>query len=533
MSDSTQSIVRSAKRFLSGTMLSRVTGLLRDIAMASAFGTGASISAFFLAFRFSHLFRRLLGEGALQTAFVPAFEKLRKEDPKRAITFFKDLTLGLSALLFIVVVVCMSAIGSTLYFIDLNPGNQEIAWLTFLMMPSLFFICLFGLNAGLLQCEKSYFTASFAPIAFNFIWILGVWCFRDSPMAMSGLALFVILACMGQWLYTVPKSIRIMRQMGADSLWRGASLFSQDLRLVISPLLLGIVGIGAAQVNNALDSVFARYADIEGPSFLWYAIRMQQLPLALIGVAISGAILPPLSRAAKNEQFGKFRHFVEFSLSRSIAPMIVITFSFFAMGDSIINLFWGHGAFDSVSTAQTTLCLWAYAAGLIPMTVVLILAPALYAQNDYRTTTKASVMAMILNFVLNSLLIFVFGLGAASVALATSISAWMNVYLLSAQLKNSIGSLWTKTLMNSVAKVTLASLIATLAVFGMDNVFLSGNTAWELVMGKTPAYTQIIYHQILRLGVQGVCFVAVLGLSGWMLRAHDLIFFRVKSESAL
>lgn len=532
MSDSTNTILSSAKRFLGGTMLSRITGLLRDMAMASAFGTGAAVSALFLAFRFAHLFRRLLGEGALQTAFVPAFENLRKDDPKRATRFFKDLYAGLSALLLMIILISMGLIGLVLHYANLSTDNQEIAWLTFLMMPSLFFICLYGLNAGLLQCEKSFFTASFAPIAFNLIWILGVYCCRNSPYAMSGLACFIVLACLGQWLYTVPKTLGVLKKLGGRSSWNSIRLSSSDVRLVISPLLLGIIGIGASQINNALDSVFARYADVEGPAFLWYAIRLQQLPLALIGVAVSGAILPPLARAAKSEQFGKFRHFVEFALSRSIAPMIVITFSFFAMGDSIINLFWGHGAFGNESTAQTTLCLWAYTAGLIPMTIVLILAPALYSQNDYRTTTQASVFAMLMNLVLNAVLIFGCGLGAASVALATSVSAWFNVILLSSRLKNSIGSVWTASLVKNISKVALSSTFAMLAVFILDMI-LSEGTVIELLRGKIPHYSHHLIHQLFRLTIQSVSFLSVLGLSGWLLQAHDLIFFRAKSENPL
>lgn len=513
-------------------MLSRMTGLLRDIAMASAFGTSASVSALFLAFRFAHLFRRLLGEGALQTAFVPAFETLRKDNPQRAVQFFKDLTVWLCAALTIVIVLSMTFLSSLLFLGNLSAGNQEVVWLTFLMMPSLFFICLYGLNAGLLQCEKSYFTASFAPIAFNLIWIIGVFCCRGSPYAMSGLAVFIILACLGQWLYTVPKTIGVLKKLG-NSPREKWNLFSSDVKLVITPLLLGIIGIGASQINNALDSVFARYADIQGPAFLWYAIRLQQLPLALVGVAISSAILPPLARAAKSEHFGTFQHFLEFALGRSIAPMIVITLCFFTMGDSIISLFWGHGAFGDESTVATTLCLWGYTVGLIPMTIVLILAPALYSQNDYRTTTRASIWAMVINFVLNTILIFVFDLGAASVALATSVSAWVNVVLLSKKLTTTVGSVWTSGLFKGIAKVCAASVCAALAVLGLNHFLPGGSTVSELVRGKIPEYSQAFIVQGFRLSLQMLCFLMVLGVAGWLLRAHELIFFRIRKESSV
>src|SRR5262245_17749893 len=114
MQDSTHSIFHSAKRFFSGTMLSRVSGLARDVAMASAFGTHEAVGAFLVAFRFAHLFRRMLGEGALQAAFIPHFEQLRQEDPVRGATFFRDLSIGLTTVLVLLVLVSMSVLGSVL-----------------------------------------------------------------------------------------------------------------------------------------------------------------------------------------------------------------------------------------------------------------------------------------------------------------------------------------------------------------------------------------------------------------------------------
>src|SRR5262249_10229072 len=126
MRDSTQTIVRSAIQFLSGTMLSRVSGLLRDVAMAFVFGTQDAVAAFLVAFRFSHLLRRLLGEGALQTAFVPQFEKLRKDSPERAGKFFCDLSIGLSLLLTVIVIISMLGLGSVLWWGDVSEGTAQI-----------------------------------------------------------------------------------------------------------------------------------------------------------------------------------------------------------------------------------------------------------------------------------------------------------------------------------------------------------------------------------------------------------------------
>lgn len=466
MQDSTHSILHSAKRFFTGTAFSRLSGLIRDIAMAFAFGTQDTVAAFLVAFRFSHLLRRLLGEGALQTAFIPQFETLKKESPLRAAYFFRNIYAGLTFLLAGIVLISMIALGMCLQWADLSPGNQTILRLTLLLTPGLFFICLFGLNASLLQCEKNYFTPSFAPVAFNLIWTIGVFCTWHFPIgtAMNVLSLFVILACACQWLMTLPKTLRILNAYGLNNLWKNTSPFSQDVMRMAKPLLLGIIGVAASQINNALDSVFARYADGEGPAFLWYAIRMQQLPLALFGIALSGALLPPLARALKNNELSNYKYFLQFALQRGTTLMIPLTCGIFVLGSASVSFIYGRGDFNAASVLGTTYCLWGYGIGLIPMTLILILAPAFYAQDDYRTPAKGSLYAMLLNTGLNGWFVMGLGWGATSVAIATSIAAWYNCGMLFFALKKKNGPFISGSFWTNVKKVGLASIVASCAV---------------------------------------------------------------------
>lgn len=532
MQDTTHSIFRSAARFFSGTMLSRITGMLRDIIMAFAFGTQDAVAALLVAFRWSHLLRRLLGEGALQTAFIPHFEKVRTEDPQRAGRFFRDLTAALTVLLTVIIVITMGCLWGMLRYGDLSPGNQEILFLTLIMMPGLLFICLYGLNASLLQCERNYFTSSAAPIAFNVIWIAGVMCVwkLSGPDAMPWLAGFIVLACMGEWLVTVPKTWHILKGFDAAGFWQDIRLYSADLSGLVKPLMLGMIGVGAAQINNAMDSVFARYASVEGPAYLWYSIRLQQLPLALFGIALSGALLPPLARAIKSHDIPKYLQFLDFALRRSTALMIPITFAIFIMGDASINLLYGHGDFSNESTVGTTQCLWAYAVGLLPMTLVLIMAPAFYAQSNYRIPTQASLLAMTVNMSLNAILVMGFGLGAASVALATSVSAWVNVLYLAVYLKKHMGSFGTGQLLASIAKVTVVSMLAAgVVVFG-ESLFLTGSNALKIAGGQVPDFPRQLGPQLLLFGLQSMSFVVVVLLLAWAGRVNDLLAMVKRTE---
>jgi putative peptidoglycan lipid II flippase len=439
MKDTIHTIRRSSYRFLSGTLLSRLTGMFRDISMAYVFGTQPSIAAFMVAFRLAHLLRRLFGEGALQSAFIPEFEALRCQQEQRAFIFFRDLTLVLTFFLILLIGTCCAVLAGFLWWGDLHPDNQEIISLTLLMLPSLLFICLFGLNTSLLQCEKSYFIPSVAPAAFNGIWIATVFSLRNMPaeQAMPWLAFGVVIACLCQWLLTVPQTWKSLKNILSSSRWSTLQFISSDLRQLSKPLALGILGVAASQINNAIDSLFARYAEPEGPALLWYAIRIQQLPLALFGVTIAGAVLPPLSRALKAHQWEDYHHFLHDALYRSWIFILPLTAALFVMGDTAIHFLYGRGDFGPQAIIQTTYCLWAYGIGLIPSALVLILAPACYAQNNYILPAIASFITMLLNLFLNTLFIMGFQWGAVSVALATSISAWANLGILVLYFSNS------------------------------------------------------------------------------------------------
>lgn len=511
MNDTTQTIWRSAARFFSGTMLSRITGLLRDMAMAYAFGTQSVVAALLVAFRFAHLLRRLLGEGAMQTALIPHFEELRTHDKQRAGRFFCDLASSLTLLLIILIAVIMLGIGSLLSANVFSEGNAEIAWLTLLMMPSLLFICLFGINASLLQCEKSYFIPSAAPVVFNLFWILGIACtfFLPTPNAMSFLSLFIVAACFAQWAITLPRVYALIKQYGITHLCRGSKLFSADVWRLGKPLALGIIGVGASQINNALDAVFARWADAEGPALLWYAIRLQQLPLALFGIALSGALLPPLARALKANLMPQFRSFLNFALVRTLALMIPITAMLFLLGDQCIALIYGHGKFTNASVVGTTQCLWGYSAGLVPMAIVLVLAPAFYAKGDYKTPSMAATASMGLNIGINTLMVAGLGLGAGSIAFTTSISAWVNMaWLLIVLARTQM----FRPDMQQYGLILSATFIACLGVIGTEYL-LGEPKAFLILQGQIPDYEFPFLKQIVQLGAESLIFIGIFALA--------------------
>lgn len=436
------SIAKSAFSFLSGTMLSRITGLVRDMSMAFFFGANAAIAAFIVALRFAILLRRIFGEGALLNGFVPHFESHRKTDPKQAAEFFRDTFFSLG----LVLVVLIGFAELVLSFWLPN----EIIYLVMLILPGVPFICLFGICSGLLHCEKYFFLSGVAPIAYNLIWIAAVWLFRNElpQTAAVGLSISISLAFFFQWFMTFPKTLAFLRQFLTFKELFAARLFSPSMRTMFTSLSLGVLGVAAAQINTAIDTVFSRFAALEGPAYLNYAIHLQQLPLALFGIGVSSALLPSLSRSFDVK-------LLYIAITRTMLIILPAAMACFALGAASINLIYGRGDFSNVACIQTTYCLWGYGLGLVPMVLILLLAPAFYAQKNFLTPTLISLLSIGVNLFLNTILILVLHLGPASLAYSTSASALLNAFLL-------YRSLPSLSLFKSLFTTTLCTLFATI-----------------------------------------------------------------------
>lgn len=459
--------------------------MLRDVAMAFAFGTTAPVAAFMVAFRFAHLARRLFGEGSLQNTFIPHFEEFRKESKERAFAFFKDLSFSLVIILGALI---LPAMGILSFF-----PHKEILWYTLLMLPSLIFISLYGLNSALLACEKQYFIAGVAPVAFNVVWILAAL----SSKSMTVLSISVIFGCCAQWAVTVP----FLKLPSGPKL----TPFSPDVKKLLKPLLLANFGVAGSQINNALDPLFALFANSEGPAWLWYAIRVQQLPLALFGIALANALIPPISRAIKSGNLDQFHHFFQFAEKRVFTFTLLITTAIFATAPTCINLLFGRGLFGMASVTGSACCLLGYGIGLFPMTYVLIASPALFAFGDFKTPTQAALLAMFCNIGLNALFIFGLGLGATSVAFATSLSAFLNAHLLFRALQAHS----SRKIDLSGGKTIVSICLFALSVTWLTDFLILGSIpALQLILGAPLELSQNIWDQIALFSAESLAFAA-------------------------
>lgn len=441
MKDSTKSLTRSFSSYSFGVILSRVSGLARDVCLAFFFGTSGIIAGFMVAFRFANLLRRIIAESPLSSSFVPAFESVKNRSVKEGFVFTKDLFYTLLLLSTLLSFSLIALVEGFRFFLNDFHSAKEILSLTSLMFPSLIFITLYGLSSSFLQCEKRYFLPASAPIFFNLSWIL--WMAYAAMLKLGSLKVLsigVVFAFFVQWLIVAIPIFRMLRgELSIKEITR-PRLFHESLRGMLKPFLMGAIGIGATQINSALDSLFARFADPSGPAYLWYAIRVQQVPIALFGVAVTAAILPPLTRAIKAKDDLLFKTLFKHGFKKSFAFMSLSFFGLISLGSLATAVLFARGEFTSASSLMTSRCLLAYSLGLIPHGLMLILASSFYANSDFKTPMRASLYSVFINALLNAVLVFGAGLGSISVAIATSATSLFNFLYLYRSFSKKWGS---------------------------------------------------------------------------------------------
>ena len=517
-------------QFMSGNFLSKVSGLFRDVIMAACFGADAMVAAFIVAYRMANLLRRLFGEGALVAGFIPHFESLKVESEKKAFAFFSDVAKSMGALLLAIVAVFEGVVISSHFFFPFSADVMFILDMTAIMFPSILFICLYGVYSGVLQSYKKFFLTSIAPVVFNTSWILVMLFSKqlDKKTAMLWLSLGVLVGFFLQFSFTaffvhrIQSSLNVAREKTA--------LFGSHLKPLFASLLAGVVGVGATQINNACDVIFARMASLEGPAYLTYGIRVQQLPLSVFIIALSSVILPQLSRLISSNQKQEFIETLQTALYRCFFVLLPMTLMCFLLGGTFVNAIYGRGGFGQLATIETTYALWAYAVGLLPMGFVILLAPAFYAQKDYKVTSIASLVSVIANLILNAFFVTFCKMHCTSVAYATAIAAFVNMGILLFCLRAKIGPFLSKKVLIEFAKMSLASFFAAVATF-VVGYYLLDLASIKLLLDHNVVFSRKLVLQLVELFSGIVLFSGFYLLGCWLVKVEAVFSLRKKATA--
>lgn len=435
----------SIKRFLSGTTISRTSGMMREIFMTATFGAHPSVAAFLIAFRFANFLRRILGEGPFQSAFTPCFEELRLENENSALYFFHKLTLWMVLLITLIIAVIQGIIGSISLFFQIPPAIYEILQITSILLPGSLFICMYGLNLSILHSYNSFFIPSMAPTICNLIWIFGMYTVKDQPIsiAMQILAKWVVFGFIGQWLITF---IYVKKYFIVS--WKEwfKPIFLSKIASLLKTLGISVIGVAALQINGCIDAIMARYIDLRGPTYLWYGIRIQQLLLALIGISCVNTIIPYLTKMIKSSNIAHAQDIFGRSYRLIVTIMIPCIFAILGLGLTAVNLLYGRGNYSPNAILQTGLCLWGYGIGLLPSTLIMLFSSIFYAYHLPYIPLRISIITVIINVILNAFCIMGMQCGVFAIAGMTSVSSWINCYLLYRELAK-LG--WRPTLLFS------------------------------------------------------------------------------------
>ncbi|HKZ46087.1 MAG TPA: murein biosynthesis integral membrane protein MurJ [Thermodesulfobacteriota bacterium] len=463
-----KNITKAASIVGSATFLSRILGYIRDAVIAAYFGAGASADVFFIAYRIPNFFRRIVGEGALTVSFIPVFtEELSlgsreraKRLASRAFTFFTIIlaALTIAGVLFAPQIVEITAPG----FANI-PNKLPIAIsLTRWMFPFLFFICLVALGMGVLNSLKHFAAPALSPVWFN-LSIIGSTLFLIPffKEAVYALAFGVVFGGALQFLYQLPYLKRY------DMLPRPDFNFNDPaIRKIVFLMLPAALAAGVDQINILIVSRFASHLKEGSISYLYYADRIVELPMGVFVIAVATAVFPSMSEYAVKQDWPGFKESLSFAIRLVTFITVPATVGLIALGGPIVSMLFQRGEFSHEATKGTVYALWFFSVGLVAFGGRRILLSAFYSLKDTLTPVLVGCVAVAANIIFCFLLIG--PLQHGGLALATSLSAIINLFLLFFILRKRLGRIGGRKIFASAVKAAISSLLMGAGVYGIS-----------------------------------------------------------------
>ena len=421
-------LIKSTSTFSFYTILSRILGYLRDFLIALNLGSGPITDAFFVAFRIPNTFRRLFSEGTFNSAFVPSYSSEIEKSKTKANEFsnqvFNFLVFGLLAItliieLFMPLFVYLIAPGFT------NNGDkfELTVMLTRITFPFLFFISLASFFSAILNSHNKFGIAAAAPIILNVVLILILVLLRLEDdnlviylaygISLAGLLQLIILLLFVK-KYFIPKiSIKLN--------------FSKNIKLFFKKLVPSIFSSGVTQINILIGTIIASF-QANAVSYLYYADRIYQINLAIAGIAIGTVLLPSLSKFIQTSNKRKIHIIqnksVELSLFLSLPAMLALLIA----SEEITSSLFGYGSFDQINVKNSASALFYFALGLPAFAIIKIFSAFLFARHNTKIPFYFSLTSVTINILIS--VTFFNKVGFIIIPISTSLSSWINVFLL-------------------------------------------------------------------------------------------------------
>ncbi len=493
---------------------SRILGLVREAVFAHLFGAGMASDAFRAAFKIPNLLRDLFAEGALSTAFVTTFSKKLEKEGDAPAWRLANLVFTFQFLVLLVLTGLGIAFAPRVVWLiagGMAPETSNLAaQLARVMFPFIMLVSAAAVMMGLLNAKGRFGLPAAASMFFNLGSILaGVLCgWLIDPNfginAIFGMAIGVLVGGALQLGVQVPAALRA----GFRFHWAWDTK-DEGFRDVLRLLGPAVIGASAVQVNVLVNTNFASQVGTGAISWLEYAFRLMQFPIGLLGVAIATVTLPLVSRDAARSDLGAFRG----NLARSVRLVFALTIPAAAglalLAEPIIALVFERGGrFVASDTAATALALRAYSVGLAGYAAIKVLAPGFYALGRPEVPLRVSLFGIVLNAGMNAVMLFVFHMGHAGLALSTSLVALLNFAQLAFAMRTQLGGFGGRLLAGTFLRVGAATALMGAVICGLDTMLLPPAGG---LLGEAARTLGLV-------GAGGLCYLG----GAWMLRVREL-----------
>jgi putative peptidoglycan lipid II flippase len=496
------------------TMLSRITGLIREFLMARAFGASAYTDAFFIAFRIPNLLRRLFAEGAFSQAFVPILAEYKNQRGDQATKELIDHVATI--LIWAVVFTCLAGIifaPTVVYVIATGLKADAKAFdasvlMTRIMFPYIGFMSFVALAGGIMNTWREFKIPAFTPVLLNLSFI-GAALFLAPLLKQPvyALAIGVFVGGVLQMAIQIPALIRIgmLPTIGVNPAF---AMRDQGVRRVLRQMVPAVLAVSVGQISLMINTNIASRLANGSVSWLTYADRLMEFPTALLGVALGTILLPSLSKANADGDKSEYSSLLDWGLRLTFLLAAPSAIGLITLSEPLTTTLFHYGKFDPTSVAKTGQALIAYGVGLLGLILVKILAPGFYAKQDIRTPVKIAIGVLIATQLMNYL--FVPHIGHAGLALSIGLGACLNASFLFWGLRHKNIYMPLPGWLLFLAKLTGA-----LFLMGGVALWLSGRFHW----------IEMHDHPFLRIGalalVMSACIATYFG-------ALTLMGFRLK-----
>jgi len=485
---------------------------MRDLILARVFGADAATDAFFVAFKIPNFFRRLFGEGAFATAFIPILTEYKETRSHSDLQELVDKVAGTLGLVLLAitavgmlaapVVISLFAYG---WVLDGETAKIGLAAdMLVLTFPYLLFISLTAFAGGILNAHQRFAIPAFTPVLLNLILIAcALWLAPLMEEPIMALAWGVLIAGVTQFVFQLP----FLKGLDLLPSFKPAPK-DPGVRRIMRLMLPALFAVSVTQINLLLDTVLASFLQTGSISWLYYSDRLMELPLGILGVGLATVILPALSRANTNGEKKQFSAYLNWGMKMNLVFGVPALVGLIILALPVISTLFQSTEFKVQDVEMASLSLMAYASGLFAFISIKVLAPGYFARQDTKTPVRIGMIAMGMNMVFN--LILIYPLQHAGLALATSLSAALNAWLLYRGLKKQ-GVYQFSDKARMILKVTIASMLMLAVIY-----LLSPSAAIWLEMALMDKVMQLLICII----AGAVVYFAALYIQG--LRRSDL-----------